>query len=106
MPGCAPPLRKLKTNTLTPPPTPDPTTQGLNEMRQALDSLGRLQEEVGKLWIELRASNGEHARLVGGWGGRVGARGAGGLGTWGGGLLAHAGDLGSDLFQPAVEVWA
>ncbi|KAB0356294.1 hypothetical protein FD754_000450, partial [Muntiacus muntjak] len=30
----------------------------LNEMRQALDSLGRLQEEVGKLWIELRASNG------------------------------------------------
>ena len=37
-------------------------------MRQALDSLGRLQEEVGKLWIELRASNGEYVRLVGGWG--------------------------------------
>ena len=53
------------------PPTPDPTTQGLNEMRQALDSLGRLQEEVGKLWIELRAANGEHAPL---WGV--------GVGTW------------------------
>lgn len=47
------------------PTTPDPTTQGLNEMRQALDSLGRLQEEVGKLWIELRASNGEHVPLRG-----------------------------------------
>ncbi|XP_070320894.1 low affinity immunoglobulin epsilon Fc receptor isoform X3 [Odocoileus virginianus] len=36
----------------------DLKSRGLNEMRQALDSLGRLQEEVGKLWIELRASNG------------------------------------------------
>ncbi|XP_043322403.1 low affinity immunoglobulin epsilon Fc receptor isoform X1 [Cervus canadensis] len=35
----------------------DLKSRGLNEMRQALDSLGRLQEEVGKLWIELRASN-------------------------------------------------
>ena len=62
-------------------------------MRQALDSLGRLQEEVGKLWIELRAANGEHAPL---W--RVEGVGMGG------GLLAHARDLGCDLFQPAVEV--
>ena len=38
-------------------------------MRQALDSLGRLQEEVGKLWIELRAANGEHAPRLGGGGG-------------------------------------
>nr|AXP98868.1 Fc fragment of IgE receptor II transcript variant X7 [Bos taurus] len=36
----------------------DLKSRGLNEMRQALDSLGRLQEEVGKLWIELRAANG------------------------------------------------
>ncbi|XP_066106813.1 low affinity immunoglobulin epsilon Fc receptor isoform X2 [Saccopteryx bilineata] len=33
-------------------------SQGLNERRTALDSLERLQEEVAKLWIELRISNG------------------------------------------------
>ncbi|XP_006775471.1 PREDICTED: low affinity immunoglobulin epsilon Fc receptor [Myotis davidii] len=32
--------------------------QGLNERRSALNSLERLQEEVAKLWIELRVSNG------------------------------------------------
>nr|KAF6348483.1 Fc fragment of IgE receptor II [Myotis myotis] len=33
-------------------------SQGLNERRSALNSLERLQEEVAKLWIELRVSNG------------------------------------------------
>ncbi|XP_039714028.1 low affinity immunoglobulin epsilon Fc receptor isoform X3 [Pteropus medius] len=33
-------------------------SQGLNERRTALNSLERLQEEVAKLWIELRVSNG------------------------------------------------
>uniref|UniRef100_A0A671F306 C-type lectin domain-containing protein n=1 Tax=Rhinolophus ferrumequinum TaxID=59479 RepID=A0A671F306_RHIFE len=37
---------------------PHPTTQGLNERHTALNSLERLQEEVAKLWIELRVSNG------------------------------------------------
>ncbi|XP_039714002.1 low affinity immunoglobulin epsilon Fc receptor isoform X1 [Pteropus medius] len=32
-------------------------SQGLNERRTALNSLERLQEEVAKLWIELRVSN-------------------------------------------------
>ncbi|KAF6306204.1 Fc fragment of IgE receptor II [Rhinolophus ferrumequinum] len=33
-------------------------SQGLNERHTALNSLERLQEEVAKLWIELRVSNG------------------------------------------------
>ncbi|XP_045680096.1 low affinity immunoglobulin epsilon Fc receptor isoform X1 [Phyllostomus hastatus] len=33
-------------------------SQGLNEKRAALTSLERLQEEVSKLWVELRVSNG------------------------------------------------
>ncbi|XP_045044184.2 low affinity immunoglobulin epsilon Fc receptor isoform X4 [Desmodus rotundus] len=33
-------------------------SQGLNERRTALTSLERLQEEVSKLWMELRVSNG------------------------------------------------
>lgn len=42
---------------------PHPTTQGLNERHTALNSLERLQEEVAKLWIELRVSNGEFVCL-------------------------------------------
>ncbi|XP_061044804.1 low affinity immunoglobulin epsilon Fc receptor [Eubalaena glacialis] len=33
-------------------------SHSLNERREALDSLGRLQEEVGKLWMEIRESIG------------------------------------------------
>ncbi|KAM9103964.1 low affinity immunoglobulin epsilon Fc receptor [Megaptera novaeangliae] len=33
-------------------------SHSLNERREALDSLGRLQEEVGKLWMEIRESVG------------------------------------------------
>ncbi|XP_058394022.1 low affinity immunoglobulin epsilon Fc receptor [Diceros bicornis minor] len=33
-------------------------SQGFNERHTALRALGRLQEEVAKLWIELRTSNG------------------------------------------------
>ncbi|XP_070347969.1 low affinity immunoglobulin epsilon Fc receptor isoform X7 [Equus asinus] len=36
----------------------DLQSQGLNERRAALHALDRLQEEVAKLWIELRVSNG------------------------------------------------
>uniref|UniRef100_A0A4W2HEY0 Fc epsilon receptor II n=1 Tax=Bos indicus x Bos taurus TaxID=30522 RepID=A0A4W2HEY0_BOBOX len=73
--GCAARGASSLTPALPPPPPPseselswnldglradlsDLKSRGLNEMRQALDSLGRLQEEVGKLWIELRAANG------------------------------------------------
>ncbi|KAF5929388.1 hypothetical protein HPG69_013684 [Diceros bicornis minor] len=38
-------------------------SQGFNERHTALRALGRLQEEVAKLWIELRTSNGECVRL-------------------------------------------
>lgn len=40
-------------------PCPHPITPGLNERRTDLGSLERLQEEVARLWIELRVSNGE-----------------------------------------------
>ncbi|XP_074207005.1 low affinity immunoglobulin epsilon Fc receptor isoform X6 [Camelus bactrianus] len=40
------------------PPTNNPTTQDMNERRMALESLERLQEEIQKLWVELRESNG------------------------------------------------
>uniref|UniRef100_A0A8C4M6Y6 Fc fragment of IgE receptor II n=1 Tax=Equus asinus asinus TaxID=83772 RepID=A0A8C4M6Y6_EQUAS len=43
----------LTTAPFQPLPTP-----GLNERRAALHALDRLQEEVAKLWIELRVSNG------------------------------------------------
>lgn len=48
----------LTTAPFQPLPTP-----GLNERRAALHALDRLQEEVAKLWIELRVSNGECERL-------------------------------------------
>ncbi|XP_054422207.1 low affinity immunoglobulin epsilon Fc receptor [Pteronotus mesoamericanus] len=39
-------------------------SQGLNERRAALTSLERLQEEVSKLWMELRVSNARDPRVT------------------------------------------
>ncbi|XP_019613137.1 low affinity immunoglobulin epsilon Fc receptor isoform X2 [Rhinolophus sinicus] len=39
-------------------------SQGLNERHTALNSLERLQEEVAKLWIELRVSNARTPRVT------------------------------------------
>lgn len=38
---------------------PSLVSLGLNEKRTASDSLEKIQEEVAKLWIEIRTSKGE-----------------------------------------------